>query len=117
MNRNCSCHLSAPCQSCLDMTEEEIDALVNEPSPPLPPPPAIAREPWTPRPVPPRPAYKVDEMRSEGKIGVGWRCYMRSGTIEVWSSWWGVDDGSCQAEADAWLLEKVRASLAAKEPA
>lgn len=109
MTRNCSCHLSAPCQNCIDMTEEEIDAIVNEPSRRITP--AADLRPYVPPIVPPRPAYKVDEMRSEGKIGVGWRCYMRSGDVEVWSSWWGVDDGSCEAEADERLLAKMRAKL------
>lgn len=113
MNRNCYCHLSAPCHHCVDMTDDELDALWSEPPPPLP---AIDRPPLTPTPVPPRPFYVVDEMRYEVNPTLGRRCYMRSGTIEVWSSWWGVDDGSCQAEADMRLLAKVREALAAKEP-
>lgn len=115
MSSCCSCHISAPCNFCIDLTEDEIDAIEYPAGQP------IARRESPPVQAPaatPSPTYTIDESRDEGRNGIDGRHYvrtmMRCGDIVVWSTWWGIDDGSSSAEAQDFLrraVEKARKTV------
>jgi len=124
---DCYCHISPPCESCIHdglrcpscswrlSHGVPADYVAHEPEP-LP-----AREhvaPWTAskveEPPAPPPLYRY---LSGSKLGVGWRAGVQriSDGVTVWSSYWGVDDGSAECEASE-RMQALEARERAAQP-